>query len=152
MFTQLNDLNKKPLRNLNHDEATTYSLVIDAFARIKREYPESEDIYLEDEQKVYRLERFLSKKKRFEIYRGIILNSFYTFYYEGEEGTKKGRQYITSPIILRNEKHVILITLDPDLLEEFEEENLEKYTLEFEEMIKDTFEMVYNKDRRNSDV
>jgi hypothetical protein len=136
-------VSNKSISELTRNDALSYSLLMDAYATLKSFYPDILDIIL-DKRKTDKLEEFL-KERRLGIFRGILLGSFYTFYYEGK-GSKQGRQYLTHPIVIRNVKHIVLITVDPELLAEREQANeqLKKYILEFENMLHTRFETKYN--------
>jgi hypothetical protein len=136
-------LNTKTIDKLTKEDSFLYALLIDGYTLLINVYPDILDIYIEDEEKEGRLKELLKGNKRVGIYRGILVNNYYTFYYHGN-GVKEGRQYITSPAILRNENYVILITLDPDLLSNSDEE-LEFYFKEFKEILHETFENEYTK-------
>ncbi len=142
ILSQVDYLNNKPIRALNEQDAFYYAMLVDAYSLLKRYYPGVLDIII-DNRKMDKLEALLKEQKRVGIFRGILLNSFYTFYYDGK-GTKEGRQYITNPVVLRNVKHIILITLDPFLLNEDSEAQMESFVETFENMLHETFEKEYN--------
>ena len=134
----------KPLNKLNNKDAMIFSLISDSINLLSNYYPGVNRIVI-NADKVNKLEKIL-REQRFGIYRGILLGGFYTFFYDGK-GTKEGRQYITNPITISDQKYITLITLDPDLLDDEEEEKneqLHSYIVEFENMLHDAFETEYN--------
>jgi hypothetical protein len=134
----------KPLNKLNNNDAIIFALLSDSINTLSNFYPGLNNIVISTD-KVNKLEKLL-KEQRIGIYRGILLGAFYSFFYDGK-GTKEGRQYITNPITISDQKYITLITLDPDMLNDEEDERnmqLRSYIVEFEEMLHAAFETEYN--------
>ncbi|SCC26233.1 hypothetical protein GA0061087_102244 [Priestia flexa] len=128
------------VNDLTYKDSLIYSFMTDAYDLLLKYFPNTQMIYFETEKKE-RLEE-LNKKQRTGILRGIELELFYTFKYEGT-GEKKGRQYITRPVTFQNDPHMLLITVDPDLLPETQElqnAQFEELMDEFESILSETIE------------
>lgn len=126
------------VNDLTYKDSLIYSFMTDAYDLLLKHFPNTQMIYFETEKKE-RLEE-LNKKQRTGILRGIELELFYTFKYEGT-GEKKGRQYITRPVTFQNDPHMLLITIDPDLLPESQElqnAQFEGLMDEFENILSET--------------
>ncbi|WP_273130535.1 hypothetical protein [Bacillus weihaiensis] len=142
----VNEIQIKPLNKINNKDAMKYALISDSINVLSNYYPGVNRISIST-AKVNKLESIL-KEQRLGIYRGILSGGFYTFLYDGK-GTKEGRQYITNPIIISEQKYITLITLDPELLEDEEDgrnQQLHGFIVEFENMLHDAFEIEYNND------
>lgn len=141
---QIREVQTKPLNKLNNNDAMIYALIGDSLDVLSNYYPGINSIVI-DANKVNKLETILTGQ-RVGIFRGILLGAFYTFFYDGK-GSKVGRQYITNPITISHQKYITLITLDPNLLDDDEEEKnkqLSNYIVEFENMLHEAFETEYN--------
>lgn len=139
------EITNKSLKDLDDTDALKFALLKDSINNLSYFYPGINDIVINSD-KMKKLE-YMSKDQRNGIFRGILLGGFYSFFYDGGNGTKEGRQYITNPITLSNVQYITLITLDPDLLEEeIDEKNkqLRGFIEEFEDMLHRAFESEYN--------
>ncbi|MCT4798870.1 hypothetical protein ACFO4U_14415 [Exiguobacterium profundum] len=138
------EIENKEINQLKHRDAILYALLEDSIDTLNSYYPDSNNVFIKDNKRI-KLENLL-KDRRLGIYRGILLNGFYSFFYDGK-GSKEGRQYITNPITISQKKYITLISLDPEMLSEEEGEKnqqLRMYVEEFENMLHDEFEIKYN--------
>ncbi|HFU7081009.1 hypothetical protein [Bacillus thuringiensis] len=136
-----NQLDSKPLDDLDYNDAIVYGLISDSYDLLTKHFPETEIVYVDTDKKM-KLDE-INHKERTGILRGIESELFYEFKYEGN-GTKKGRQYITRTITLQNDKHILLITVDVDLVPDEEQQKNERFEAlikEFQDMLHETTEI-----------
>ncbi|QCT47309.1 hypothetical protein FORC086_25980 [Bacillus cereus] len=135
-----NHLDDKDIEELDFKDALIYAFIIDAYTLLLKYYPDTRIIYV-DSDKQKKLEEF-NHNQRTGILRGIELELFYEFKYEGN-GDKNGRQYITRPVLLQNDQHILLITVDSDLLPEDQDSKeilFQELMDEFQDMLQQSFE------------
>lgn len=145
-------IQKKSCRSLDKEDAMVFALLKDSIDILSYFYDDIRHIVI-DSRKIKKLELLL-KDQRNGILRGILLGVFYSFIYEGANGNKEGRQYVTNLITLSDVKYVVLMILDPELLEEDEEirnQALREYLLEFEDMLHRSFESSYNDEKKGDE-
>lgn len=144
LIFKLNDcIETTNYEELNEVDAICYAYMIDLFSLLLEYYPGTEEIPI-DNDKREKLEDLIHEH-RYGILRGIELELFFEFSYNGS-GEKEGRQYITRPITLLNNTHILLITVDPDLVNDdrrTRDEIFNELISQFEEMILDRLETSY---------
>lgn len=142
-FTE--QLGKKAVEDLDFKDGITYELVKDCYHSLYRYYPEiSKPKMPMDTLKGI---EDINKRRRLGILRGIELNNKLMFqYHKGSRSEKEGRVYITNTITLEDKKHILLLSIDPELLDEEEEIRLqlEKVLEEIEILLFSVVEKVYN--------
>lgn len=139
IFEAINSIGNLNIDDIDESTAIEYAYMIDLYTLLLQFYPNTEEIYI-DEDKRDKLE-MLMHENRYGILRGIELELFFEFSYNGS-GEKEGRQYITRPITLLNDTHILLITVDPDLVSD-EHQTFNELINQFEEMLNEEFNGVF---------
>lgn len=127
LIEKVDYFNGKTKNSITEADTMSFATMIDAYAILSDIHPDIENISI-NAGKIAKLENYIKKHKRLSIFRGILVDGFYTSNYQGS-GDKEGRLYATTTIIINNEKMLLLIAIDSDLLIELDSTEEAKNTL-----------------------
>jgi len=139
-------LEAKRKDELDRHDGIIYGFVCDCFDLLSEHYDQTPSLKFDPAYIKHRLDEINRKEQRIGILRGIELGNSFMFQYEkGLDNDKEGRMYLTDTVSIDDSKHIILITIDPELInEEITRKNLVIIIEEFKTILYEAVEKVYN--------